>query len=88
VCLGLPESGLVDEPTLELIKMPRCGIKDDLQSLPSLAVSNIRDVQKVHYETNLAGQVFGHEMVDFLNFETFVFFTLPTRKNYVDTYML
>ncbi len=38
----------MDEPTLELIKMPRCGIKDDLQPQQSLTVSNIRDVQKVH----------------------------------------
>jgi hypothetical protein len=50
---GLSETGLVDDATLDLMKMPRCGMKDDIVH-DGNGLSNIRDVQKVGWLRNSA----------------------------------
>lgn len=47
--LGLMQSGVVDAATLGLIKMPRCGIKDDMLQ-EHLSVDNITEVHKASTE--------------------------------------
>ena len=43
---GLSETGAVDDATLDLMKVPRCGIKDDILS-DKIVADNIKDIQKV-----------------------------------------